>query len=94
MLLEVSAFLEPDGYHSYTFTITETSNVSIYTISELDTYGIIRDSEENIVEENDDGDIDYNFYINYTLDPGTYTIEVSGYDETETGPYELHVVKN
>lgn len=93
ILLERSEYLEPDGYHSYTFTITETSNVSIYTISEIDTYGILRDYEENIIEENDDGD-DYNFYINYTLEPGTYTIEVSGYDETETGPYELYVIKN
>jgi len=28
------------------------------------------------------------------LEPGTYTIEVSGYDETETGPYELYIIKN
>ena len=94
ILLERSEFLEPDGYHSYTFTITETSNVSIYTLSEIDTYGILRDSNENIIDQNDDGDIDYNFYINYTLEPGTYTIEVSGYDETETGRYEHYVIKN
>ncbi|PKK94389.1 MAG: hypothetical protein CVV60_06670, partial [Tenericutes bacterium HGW-Tenericutes-5] len=94
ILLERSEFLEPDGYHSYTFTITETVNVTFYTVSEIDTYGILRDSNENIIVQNDDGDIDYNFYINYTLEPGTYTIEVSGYDETETGPYELYVIKN
>lgn len=94
ILLQRSEFLEPDGYHYYSFTITATSSITIYTTGDLDTYGVLMDEEENIIIQNDDGDIDYNFYISYTLDPGTYTIEVSGYDETETGPYELYVIKN
>ena len=94
ILVQESALLEPDGYHYYTFTITDTAYITIYTVSELDTYGVLMDDGDNVIEENDDGDIDYNFYISYTLEAGTYTIEVSGYDETETGSYELFVIKN
>jgi alpha-tubulin suppressor-like RCC1 family protein len=95
ILLKESVFLNPDDYHYYTFTIYTTSSITIYTLSEIDTYGVLRDEAENVIAENDDADSStYNFSITYTLEPGTYTIEVSGYDETETGPYELYIIKN
>ena len=95
ILLQESVFLNPDDYHYYTFTIYTTSSITIYTLSEIDTYGVLRDDAENIITENDDADSStYNFSITQTLEPGTYTIEVSGYDETETGPYELYIIKN
>ena len=95
IILEETVYLDVDDIHYYYFTLEETTIITAYTISEIDTYGTLLDSEENIIVENDDSDdSDYNFLIEYLLEPGTYTIAVRAYDNLETGDYTIVIIKN
>ena len=78
----------------FRFEITRASvDVWIYTRGGIDdTIGDLYDGNGRQIASGDDSDLSdnpFHFYIGENLDPGTYYIEVSGYDTT-TGPYSLH----
>ena len=78
----------------FRFEITGASvDVWIYTRGGIDdTIGDLYDGNGRQIASGDDSDLSdnpFHFYIGENLDPGTYYIEVSGYDTT-TGPYSLH----
>ena len=59
----------------------------------FDTYGTLTGAGSAFRLENDDDGTDRNFLIaTGDLPPGTYYLEVRGFDPTETGVYTLHVV--
>jgi len=95
ILLQETVFLDIDDIHYYYFTITNSSTIIIYTISDIDTFGILLDNEENIIAEDDDSyGEEYNFMITFELEPGVYVIVVRAYDYEETGDYTIVIRKN
>ena len=88
----------------YTFTLTETADVTITAESSVDTYLFLRegtDRDGTEVASNDDhadeADCTTEFErttdscIVHSLDAGTYTIEVTTYTAGETGEFTLTV---
>ncbi len=71
------------------FDVLSDGNVQLYTQSMIDLFGTVYDSNGDIVTFNDDGSYSSDFYIDVFLESGTYSIEVSGYDEYEAGDYVL-----
>ena len=77
----------------FSFVLTETAEVIIFTSGELDTVGELQDSSGTVIETNDEGNISDspgNFLIWGALDAGTYYINVTS-SEQSTGPYVLHL---
>ena len=85
-----------DSYASYyTFSIAESSDVTIRIESSVDTYLYLREGagrDGSVLHENDDivsGNT--NSEIQETLSAGTYTIEATTYDAGATGQFTLTV---
>ncbi len=79
-----------DGAREYfAFVVDEPGTYVVTTFGELDTVGILLDENCGEMEENDDGGRDVNFLIRRNLEPGTYYVAVEGYDDMESGYYEL-----
>ena len=72
----------------FSIEVTETGQLSVYTVGSLDTVGTLQNSEGTTLAANDDGD-DLNFRIVYDVEPGTYYIKVESY-ELETGSYTIY----
>ena len=79
----------------YTFALEEQSPVTIDLTSSVDTYLYLRAGDATsgaTLHENDDIESgNTNSRITATLDAGTYTIEATTYDESETGSFALTV---
>ena len=76
----------------FSFVLTETRELVLYTSGLLDTHGELQESDGTAVVSNDDGrfpESPWNFLVRARLDAGTYYIEVTG-NEGATGAYELH----
>ena len=86
-----------DGSYAsyYTFTLTQSAEVTITTDSSVDTFVYLREGsgrDGTVLHENDDivsGNT--NSRIRETLSAGTYTIEVTTHDSGETGDFTLTV---
>lgn len=77
----------------YTFTINESSNVTISTDhgeTDFDTYLTLYTVAGNYVTEDDDGGTGYTSVINRAMCPGTYLINMEGYS-SNTGLYKITV---
>ena len=85
----------------YTFTLTESADVTITAESSVDTYLFLREGDGrdgSAVDENDDHDTSEfsldsttDSGISESLDAGTYTIEVTTYTAGETGDFTLTI---
>jgi hypothetical protein len=84
--------LTKDDYDMFKFVVKTTTTLTIKTTGSTDTYGVLYNSKGDYITEADDT-TDANFSIRRRFAPGTYYIEVSGYDETVEGPYSLQIVK-
>lgn len=71
------------------FVVPSDGFVTLYLESDFDSYGILYNSNGEIIAENDDGVLT-DFYIEQYLTSGTYTIEVSGYSIDDYGYYKLY----
>jgi len=73
-----------------------TGDYTIGTTGQVDTYGILYNSENEIIAESDDGDdYDSNFKISATLDLSeTYYLYVSGFAYDNTGFYKVYMTKD
>ena len=73
-------------------TVSESGTLTAGTISAVDTYGIIEDARGKILAIDDDGgQINGDFIVLSSVNPGTYYVRVEGWDEYESGRYELAV---
>ena len=81
-----------DGDKDYfKFSVSTEGKYIIKSISNLDTYGSIYDSNGNMIGFNDDGPEDYNFLINIYLESQqTYYIEMRLYG-SGTGAYTINI---
>jgi len=89
-----SRTLSTGGIDTYTITLPSNGELMVYLDSEFDSYGVIYDTDGEIVAENDDGfSWDFDFKIEIALlVAGTYTIEVKGLGASEYGAYTLYVI--
>jgi len=78
-------------YH--TFTLTQTTEVTIDLNSSADTYMFLLDDTDNIIVQDDDGGAGLNSRIVNTLTPGTYTIEATTFSSATTGAFTLTASK-
>ncbi|MDF2700547.1 MAG: putative peptidase [Haloplasmataceae bacterium] len=73
----------------YSFTLSETTYVTIYSVSSLDTIGNLYDSNDDLIVEADNYDTDTNdFKIEINLLAGTYYIKIKEF-YGNMGNYEL-----
>lgn len=79
----------------YSFTPIDTCLYSIFTTSDVDTYGQLFDSSFNLLIADDDSGEENNFNITYNLTAGqTYYIRVRGLNYGDTGFYFIKVVNS
>ena len=88
--------LEAGDSDWYTFTVSPSRYVEIYTIGSVDTIGAIYSVDDlsspinSISEDDDEGDGE-NFRSREALDMGTYYVRVFGSGDNQSGAYQLHV---
>ncbi|XOV86948.1 MAG: C13 family peptidase [Pseudomonadota bacterium] len=74
----------------FRLTLAETSRVSIFTTSDIDTVGRVFNAAGQIILEDDDSGADNgNFFIEEILAPGDYMVSVRAFGGS-TGPYVLN----
>jgi len=75
----------------YELTPSKDVEYTIYTTGNLDTYGILYNSQGNLLKQNDDmSSSNYNFGFSYKFSANrTYYLEVGAY-KTDVGNYVLH----
>ena len=73
------------------FRVPSTTEVWLYTAGDVDTQGRLYryDGGLELLDFNDDGGRGVNFFIQRTLEPGIYFIEVMGWED-ETGYYGVY----
>ena len=83
-------------YFKFELTSTQVGSGAgfwLYTTSDLDTIGVLLDSDGLLIEANDDGRVSPNprdFFMWRTMTAGTYYLKVSGYEGAQ-GPYTLRL---
>ncbi len=75
----------------FTFEVLEAGTVTLQTEGSTDTQGTLLRADGSIVFSDDDRGDGSNFRIGKTVSPGTYYIEVRGFNNRVTGPYRLLV---
>ena len=84
-----------DGADADVFRIVvlRRGTLTVYTTGAVDTVGRLKREDGSTLAFNDDADFPSvtNFRIEAGVARGTYYVKVTGYDETETGSYTLHV---
>ncbi len=71
--------------------VLQRGTLTVYTSGALDTFGRLKREDGSTLDFDDDGGHQYNFRIEAQVTPGSYYVKVTGYDNTETGSYRLHV---
>jgi len=87
----ISGFIAMGDEDFFVFTLNEETSLMIYTTGWTDTYGVLYGEGMNYLIEDDDTGEDANFKIMITLLPGTYYLNVYGYDHTQVGSYDLYL---
>jgi hypothetical protein len=85
-----SAVLRPNDSHRYRVTVRDKAYLLAYTESDIDTVMTLFDAAGTELASDDDSGTGSNASIRRIVSAGTYTIEVSGYDDA-AGRYILHV---
>ncbi len=75
----------------FSFTLTSTQVVDIYTSGSIDTYGGLYHSTGTFLESDDADGSGSNFRIIRSLSAGTYYVRVSGQSSSTTGSYTLRI---
>lgn len=74
----------------FEFVLPKRGALTVYTEGSTDTEGSVLDASNTVLESDDDSGEVWNFHLEVQLEAGTYYIEVSGFNDTTTGLYELH----
>lgn len=77
----------------FSFYVSTTSTVNVYTTGSTDTYGYLYNSSGTQLNSNDDGGGGFglNTYMSTRLTPGWYRVRIRGYGYSATGSYNLIV---
>ena len=79
----------PGSTNTVEFEVPSDGDVQLYTVSSVDTYGVVYDSNGTVVSDNDNGSNGDDFYIDTFLESGTYFIEISVNGDFSYADYEL-----
>lgn len=74
----------------FEFDIAQDGRYIMRTSGDTDTFCELRSSNGEVMDENDDGDEDFNCKIEYALPAGQYQLVVSGYGSS-TGSFMVHL---
>ena len=74
----------------FAIKILEPGTLSAGTTGNTDTFGVLHDSVRALGAD-DDGGVDYNFWVSAPVSAGTHYIEVKGYSDWTAGEYTLQV---
>ena len=87
---EVAAGADADVFR---IVVLRRGTLTIYTTGTVDTVGRLKRDDGSTLAFNDDADFPSvtNFRIEADVARGIYYVKLTGYDETETGSYTLHV---
>lgn len=83
--------LSTEEYDGYVFTISTAGTYTIYLESSFDSYGFLYDSNFDGITSDDDSGEGVDFAIVEYLSPGTYYVDVEGYDSSEYGSYTIYL---
>lgn len=77
----------------FRIVVLRRGTLTVYTTGPVDTVGRLKREDGSTLAFSDDADypVETNFRIEADVARGTYYVKVTGYDETETGRYTLHV---
>lgn len=75
----------------YRIEIATSGELKVETTGTTDTKGALLAENGNVLAEDDDSGPRSNFRIEHDVSPGTYFVEVRGFDADETGTYTLVV---
>ena len=92
----VNGLLEAGDSNFFTFTTTGWKHVEIKTSGNVDTFGSLRDSAADLLNDpiaDDNLGADENFLIDQFLPAGTYTVEVTGKGASPSGAYQLVITE-
>ena len=85
-----SGRIDPGGDVDYfQVQISGSGELTVHTTGSTDTYGTLQDGSGSRLARDDDGGSGRNFRIEHRVNPGTYFIEVRGYESSTTGSYAL-----
>ena len=73
----------------YQFVTTEASQFSFHSEGDTDTFASLL-LDDVIIDEDDNSGMDENFLIQRNLEPGTYTLKITGGTLQSKGRYRLH----
>ena len=88
-----SGDLISDDVDFYRVVVTEPRRLVLFTTGSLDTIGQLQNSDgDELVRfrTGDDAGADFNFRFEYSAQPGTYFLAVTGFRSIEVGPYTAH----
>ena len=71
--------------------VTQAGRLTVETTGETDTFGVFQSAQGQSLAEDDDAGTETNFRIVREVTPGTYYVEVTGYNRTATGAYTLRI---
>ena len=69
--------------------VSGSGELTVHTTGSTDTYGILHGASGSHLANDDDGGDGRNFRIEHRVAPGTYYIQVRGYNSSTTGSYTL-----
>ena len=75
----------------FAFEVLEAGVITVQSQGNTDTRGTLLDADGATIFSDDDRGQGENFSIRKTVEPGTYYIEVKGFNERTTGPYTLAI---
>ena len=85
-----SGRIDPGGDVDYfRVQVSGSGDLTVHTTGSTDTYGTLQDGSGSRLTRDDDGGSGRNFRIEHRVNPGTYYIQVRGYDSSTTGGYTL-----
>ena len=89
---ETAGAIDPAGdYDFFRFEVLERGKVVVYTTGDLDTYGVLLDSDLIHIDDDQNGGPGYNFKIVGVLGAGEYYVQVAATGHSSTGTYALRL---
>jgi len=76
----------------FQLTVTTSGVLSVFSSGTTDTYGFLRSADGFGIESDDDDALGSNFFLQNSVSPGVYFVQVEGYALTATGAYTLSAV--
>ncbi len=82
---------QPEDVDYFRLDVTQAGHLTVETTGEKDTVGVFQSAQGRILAEDDDAGTEINFRIVRDVTPGTYYVEVAGYNRKATGDYTLRL---